>query len=294
MAIDLVNRRIHSPASSRHDFFTRMLESKDSAGISEVQMAAHATDFVVAGSETTATAMSAASHFLLRTERASSALMKEVRERFDRYEDINAKACSELPYLHAVGLEALRIFPPLPVATPRIVENPSGDYVDGCWVPPGTVVSINPTAASLSEQNFTDPFEFRPERWLGKNEKDVLDASQPFSLGPRGCLGRNLAWMELRTTLAKLWWLYDIDEITPSASTKAINTADEEWKICHGAPADADEPVNWLRDAKMETLWVKPAVNVKVHVREGATVPEGLGGVYVKDEGQDEKKFSEE
>lgn len=52
------------------------------------------------------------------------------------------------------------------------------------------IVSTNPMAASLSTANFASPFEFRPERWLGVNDKDVLEACQPFSLGPRGCLGR--------------------------------------------------------------------------------------------------------
>lgn len=53
-----------------------------------------------------------------------------------------------------------------------------------------TIVSTNPVAASLSTANFESPFEFRPERWLGANDKDVLEACQPFSLGARGCLGR--------------------------------------------------------------------------------------------------------
>ena len=53
-----------------------------------------------------------------------------------------------------------------------------------------TVVSTNPIAASLSSANFESPLDFRPERWLGENSNDILEASQPFSLGPRGCLGR--------------------------------------------------------------------------------------------------------
>lgn len=53
-----------------------------------------------------------------------------------------------------------------------------------------TIVSTNPVAASLSPQNFDSPLEFRPERWLEGDTKDNLEAAQPFSLGPRGCLGR--------------------------------------------------------------------------------------------------------
>jgi Cytochrome P450 len=53
-----------------------------------------------------------------------------------------------------------------------------------------TIVSTNPVAASLFTANFESPFDFRPERWLQTNGKDVLEACQPFSLGARGCLGR--------------------------------------------------------------------------------------------------------
>lgn len=39
-------------------------------------------------------------------------------------------------------------------------------------------------------RNFHEPFSFKPERWLDPSNADVKEASQPFSLGPRGCLGR--------------------------------------------------------------------------------------------------------
>lgn len=40
------------------------------------------------------------------------------------------------------------------------------------------------------ENNFHDSYAFKPERWLDPARKDNLDASQPFSLGLRGCLGK--------------------------------------------------------------------------------------------------------
>ena len=39
-------------------------------------------------------------------------------------------------------------------------------------------------------RNFHSPYAFKPERWLDKECADIKEASQPFSLGPRGCLGR--------------------------------------------------------------------------------------------------------
>lgn len=56
-----------------------------------------------------------------------------------------------------------------------------------------TIVSTNPFAASMSPENFRDPWVFDPQRWLDAENKDVLDASQPFSLGSRICLGQRYA-----------------------------------------------------------------------------------------------------
>ena len=120
-------------------------------------------------------------------------------------------------------------------------------------------MSTNPLAASLDPANFENPLSFVPERWIGKNERDSTAASQPFSLGPRGCIGRrypspfprleimidqrnSLAWMEMRTTLAKLHFKYNLEQL--------------------------DTHMDWLEDSKMHTLWQKPALRVIVTQRD--------------------------
>lgn len=58
-----------------------------------------------------------------------------------------------------------------------------------------TIVSTNPLAASMSAENFHDPWVFDPRRWMDKENNDVLDASQPFSLGSRICMGQRYAYL---------------------------------------------------------------------------------------------------
>jgi len=67
-----------------------------------------------------------------------------------------------------------------------------GETVDGYFIPKGVVVSTSSWAAVHDPKNFHEPWAFKPERWLDGEckEKDVREASQPFSLGPRACLGR--------------------------------------------------------------------------------------------------------
>ncbi|KAH8664712.1 benzoate 4-monooxygenase cytochrome P450 [Xylariales sp. PMI_506] len=258
LALDAVQRRIRL-STDRKDFLTRILEERDPARVSDAQIAAHAHDLVVAGSDTSATALATCLYYLHQPRYAAvlEKLRAELRGRdagdgqvdnerkegeasgvgaFTHYDQIDSASTVKLPYLRAVLLEALRVYPPLPLGLPRTVPA-GGAMLDGWFVPGGATVSTNPLAASHSADNFADPLEFRPERWIEPSEQDVLAASQPFSLGPRGCIGRNLAWMEMRCTLAKLIWTYDFELVDPA--------------------------LDWHAQSQMHTLWIKPALFVR-------------------------------
>lgn len=117
--------------------------------------------------------------------------------------------------------EGLRIFPPVPIGLLRTVPK-GGSLIDGNVVPGGTSVCVASWAAAHSKHNFQDPDAFVPERFLdtGADEEkeakaryaaDVRKAAQPFSLGPRGCIGRNLTYVELRLILGALLWNFDLE-----------------------------------------------------------------------------------
>jgi cytochrome P450 len=158
----------------------------------------------IAGSETTATALACITYHLLKFPEIGLRLQTEIREAFNSYQEIDGTSTTSLLYLNAVILEAMRVYPPLPFPLPRVVPQ-GGDIVDGHFIPEGvseldivgaaiflgilanykvpqTIVSTNPFAASMSSQNFLNPWKFDPE--------DTLGASQPFSLGTRSCLGK--------------------------------------------------------------------------------------------------------
>lgn len=194
---------------------TRILDKRNPEEVSDLQLAAHASDFVLGGSETTATTLSCIVYYLLKNPDIMVKLQNEIRTRYRLYAEINSSSAQNLPYLKAVILEGLRIFPPVPFSLPRVVPQ-GGAEVDGCFLPAGvstllsprrrrrswantyiyyeyqTIVGTNPVAATLSPRNFREPLKFDPERWLCSKEKDPqnnLSASQPFSLGSRGCIG---------------------------------------------------------------------------------------------------------
>lgn len=77
--------------------------------------------------------------------------------------------------------------------------------------PTQTAIYVSQFAANRSSAHFRFPNEYHPERWLDDPEfkDDKLDVVQPFIMGVNVCIGRGLAWMEMRVTLAKLLWNFE-------------------------------------------------------------------------------------
>ena len=141
----------------------------------------------------------------MRTPHAYKRLAEEIRTTFKTPEDIGFTALQQLTYMNACIDEGLRIFPSIPTGLTRTVPK-GGDTVAGEFIPGGTTVSVYAWAATHSPLNFVQPEEFIPERWIdARYDTDKKDASQPFSLGPRGCIGKHLSYVTHE--MGKWTWL---------------------------------------------------------------------------------------
>ncbi|KAK8198485.1 hypothetical protein M8818_006350 [Zalaria obscura] len=232
--------------TQRPDFMTHILAHKDGdnvkTGISQKEINSNAVLMLTAGTETTATAMAAATFLLLKNPETMDKLKKEIRGRFQKHEDINVDAVSQLEYPLAVIHEALRFMPPVAAGFVRKVPK-GGETVSGRFIPSEngeTSISVTQLATYKSSRNFKDPDKFAPERWLGdeRYKDDNRAAFQPFSYGPRNCLGKNLAYAEMRLILAKLVFNFDME-------------LQEESKA-------------WMTNMKIMLLWQKPPMMVKL------------------------------
>ncbi|TVY85334.1 Cytochrome P450 monooxygenase aclL [Lachnellula suecica] len=176
-------REVHKP-----DFLTYVSRDTKTGGMSTEEIEANCALLLIAGSETTATVLSGAIFFLLNNPEKRKILVDEIRGAFRESQDINTISVFALPYLSAVLSESLRMYPPVPIGLPRLVPE-AGDTISGYWVP-GTWSTYHST------RNFTEPYSFLPERWLSNRDSrfinDQHDALQPFSVGPRNCIGKNL------------------------------------------------------------------------------------------------------
>jgi cytochrome P450 len=137
LTIHLQYRRIDRP-SERQDILGLILERREKEEmVPDVEIAAHGSDFVIAGTETTGTALCAAIYYSYHDKYdAFQKLVDEIRGSFETYDAITADAVADLPWLNAVLNEALRLYPPVPWAPTRIVP-PGGATVDGHWLPAG-------------------------------------------------------------------------------------------------------------------------------------------------------------
>ena len=140
-------------------------------------------------------------------------LTKEVRGAFDDFDDITFEKLARLEYLQAVLQEGLRIYPPVPILMPRLIPM-EGTTICNEWIPGDCQVgvsheqvlyvskihlSVRPhieTRADITSStiqvpqlatyrmssNFKNPYQFRPERWLGdpQYKDDHLDACEVY------------------------------------------------------------------------------------------------------------------
>ena len=195
MAAARVTARLEKE-TDRPDFFTFILQNQDkeSRALTRSEMDTNAVIFLVAGSETTATTLSGTTYLILRDRTVYARLTTEIRSAFKTTEDITIDAVNNLPYLLAVLQEGLRYYPPVPTGFPRIVPG-QGQEISGHYIPGGTSVYVSQHASNHSSRNFADPDTFVPERWLNeerpvKYNGDKREVVQPFSFGPRNCLGK--------------------------------------------------------------------------------------------------------
>lgn len=195
------------------DFIYHILNNESKKSLSTTEIILNMALFISAGSDTTATALTGWTYFVCTHPDVYSRLVREIRPAFVVADEIKWEKVRKLRYLEATIYEALRLFPPSAASQQRIVP-PGGATIDGYHVPAGKTVAVSPWAATHSRLNFHEPDMFRPERWLGEDERfssDQLNASLPFGTGPRVCIGRNLAYLEMRLLLTHLLWNFDIE-----------------------------------------------------------------------------------
>jgi hypothetical protein len=119
-------------------------------------------------------------------------------------------------FIRACIDEAMRLAPPIPAILPRVAL-PGGITVDGHFFGAGTDIGVPPYAVMRNLKYYLNkPNEFIPERWIEspENSRKNIELAQsafcPFSIGPRSCIAKGLAYVELTIALARILWEFDL------------------------------------------------------------------------------------
>ncbi|KAL1846294.1 hypothetical protein Plec18167_005865 [Paecilomyces lecythidis] len=203
--------RKHRAGEKLDDFFSAMMEDKNGTphNLEWGEILAEISIMMNAGSDTTAISLNNVMFFLLKNPHCMEKLREEIDAVLDD-DDIVAPypKVKHLPYLRACLDENLRMLPPVIMALPRRTP-PEGTTILGEYVAGDTSVSMTAYAVHHNESIFKDHNVYRPERWLGEEGKSLQPYFIPFSTGARGCIGRNISYLEQTVLLATMVHRYD-------------------------------------------------------------------------------------
>ncbi|MED6158523.1 hypothetical protein PIB30_033452 [Stylosanthes scabra] len=189
-------------------------------------------DYFTAATDTTAISVEWAIAELFNNPRVLKKAREEVARVTMNQRLVSEDDISNLPYIHAIIKETLRLHPPITLLMRKGIHD---CVVGGYKIPAGSVVCINIWAIGRDPTIWENPMEFRPERFL-EGQGSTIDTKGhhfnllPFGSGRRGCPGMPLAMRQLPVIIGALVQCFD------------WNMFDSKGKLVdYGTPIDMDE-----------------------------------------------------
>jgi cytochrome P450 len=212
------------------DFFEALMQDRNGAQhkLEWGEVVAEITIMMNAGSTTTAISMANVMYQLIKNSECMAKVRQEVDEALDEDEAVAPyETVKHLPYLRACLDESLRLFPPISHGLTRATPA-EGSYVAGDFIAGDTTVAVSAFIAHRDPSVFPEPERFNPERWLGEEGKELGPYFIAFSAGARGCIGRNIAYLEQTVLLASMLHRYEFQFARPG-----FEPGRYEWQNLH-------------------------------------------------------------
>ncbi|WP_417611720.1 cytochrome P450 [Owenweeksia hongkongensis] len=200
-----------STESWPEDLLTVFLSSKDEETgekLSALQVRDECMTLFLAGHESSANVLTWLFVELAKNPEIEAKLFKEINEEIGTssilYEDLR-----KLPYLNQILNETMRMYPPIwHLGRMNLEDDVLGEYS----IKSGTHIRISPFTIQRSTDYWENPNVFDPERFNSENSQKIISGSFiPFGNGPRLCVGRNFAMMEMALIVANIYQKYHVE-----------------------------------------------------------------------------------
>lgn len=217
-------------ASSHKDLLSAFLAARQKYPkiVDDIQLANYVRINYLAGSDTTAIAMRSITYYILKTPGILQKVRDELADHDVEYH-VSFDVAKSLQYFDAAVHEVMRMHFVTSIALERVVPPEYGPWTmpNGVTVPVGTQLAFTGWTSHFNEDVFeANTHSFKPERWLRGEQEDEDSYKErvgrmhrndfSWSYGPRACLGKNIALMEIHMAVSTLLGLIDIN--SPCAS----------------------------------------------------------------------------
>lgn len=213
---------------SRPDFLTRFIKAREKFPevMTDGRLATYTNTNVSAGSDTTAIALREVTWRILTHPKCYEQVMEEIKNTIklrtiageNGEHPITWAESQRMVYFQAVIKESLRVHPALGQIIPREVPE-GGVEICGTFIPGGTTVGCNAWTVHRDKALYgEDAAQFIPERWLDEDKEKVRNMenlSFAFGGGPRVCLGRNIAMLEISKFVPEFFRRMEITLVDP-------------------------------------------------------------------------------
>jgi cytochrome P450 len=214
---ELIARKRTAQGQAR-DVLSMLVQARDEemgGGLSEDELLGHAGVIFAAGHETSSNALTWTLFLLSQYPQVAADLLNELESVLHGQAPTVAQL-AHLPLLERVIKESMRILSPVPW-NGRVTSQPT--ELGGYFLPSGTEVFVSIYQTHQMPELYPQPEVFRPQRWETLNP--TIYEYNPFSAGPRLCIGAGFAMMEIKIVLAMLLQRYRL-QLIPKAKIDPV------------------------------------------------------------------------
>lgn len=203
-------------------FLDMLIQARvDGKPLTDLEIREEVDTFMFEGHDTTASAISFSLYCLANHPEVQQKAVEELQAIFgkDKTRPATYNELQDMRYLEMVIKEVLRMYPAVPFVGRVVLKE--FQYKKYTFVE-GTPVTLFFYGAQMNPKNFKDPHKFDPDRFLDDSGRNLF-SYLPFSAGPRNCIGKRFALLELKSLISKVLRNFELFPARPKQDLIMVN-----------------------------------------------------------------------